>query len=185
MKRITLLFVSLILTTNIYANPGDIQGRDLDIWYIGAVGHVGLEQYENKIYEMIINKRKKSPWGYKNSHLLNSTIRSFKKYGGYWGARYWNGFENSSNSWRLHSYILPNAKLMYDIGADYTFTTNYKFSDGKIIRDKDTGKITKKIPLPGRFRCDTYIKSMYKTGGVNIDGLTIPYVVYNNMPKKR
>lgn len=178
----------LLVGSNAYSAPGDVQGRDLDYPIITAAGHIGLEQYGNKVYEMLTRKRT-SDWGYRHSGLFNNSVSSLKNYypagsdRNYWGAKYWEGFESPQHSWRLHDYILPNSKLMYEIGANYVYIAPHRHSSGTTTTYSN-GRVVK-TPYPGEYRCDSFVKSMYRTGGLNIYGNTIPATVYNNIPSNR
>lgn len=159
----------------------------MDYPIINGVGHIGLEQYGGKVYEML-NRKRTSDWGYRHSGLFNNSVSSFKNITPYWGAKYWRGFEYPQYSWRLHDYILPNTKLMHEIGADYTAFAPHRHSSGTTTTYSD-GRVVK-TPSPGKYRCDSLVNSMYRTGGLIISnypysGNLLPSTIYNTMPSKR
>jgi len=174
----------LLISSNIYSAPGDIHARDLDMRIGASLGHIGLEQYGGRIYEMLSSKRTSS-WGFRKSGLFNNPLSSIQS-SKYWGARYWKGFEYNKYSWRLHDYILPNAQLMYEIGAIYTRFAKSRHSRGTIYKNRKTGEIVRRVPNPGFYRCDSFVNSIYMTGGVRISsGLLTPTYIYNRMPSQR
>ena len=177
----------LLIGSNVYSAAGDVQGRDLDYPIINGVGHIGLEHYDAKLYEMLTKKRV-SDWGYRHSGLFNHSVSSFKDTSPYWGAKYWKGFESPQYNWRLHDYILPNTKLMYEIGADYTAFARHRHGSGTTTTYSDGSVI--RTPHPGKYRCDSLVNSMYITAGLIIaddaySGILLPLTVYNAMPNKR
>jgi|GEM_PF-5095624 len=182
-----LMFVTgvlLLTSSNIYSAPGDVHARDLDTRIGASLGHIGMEQYGGRIYEMLSSKRTSS-WGYRKSGLFSNPLSSIQT-SSYWGGRYWRGFDFSKHSWRLHDYILPNAKLMFEIGAKYTRFSKAMHSRGIIYKDRRTGKVVRRVPNPGFYRCDSFVNSIYLTGGVIISsGFLTPSYIYNRMPSQR
>lgn len=82
-----LMFVTgvlLLTSSNIYSAPGDVHARDLDTRIGASLGHIGMEQYGGRIYEMLSSKRTSS-WGYHKSGLFSNPLSSIQT-SSYWGA---------------------------------------------------------------------------------------------------
>lgn len=173
------MFIAIILCmgTQAYALSGDVHGRDLNITGLGWAGHTGVEAANGRILEML-NQRTVSKWGY-TSYLFKNTQNIFKSSSSYWGARYWKWLVDNQY-WRVYNYVVRNADYIEDIGANYTTTSWYHHP--KSYRDSN-GKWRIQV---GKYRCDTYVRSMYETGGIRFSSNTIlPKKVFNAFPDVR
>lgn len=178
MKKMTGLILSAcILSSTVVAYQGDIHGRDLSIPGFGWLGHTGVEASNGTILEML-NEEVKSKWGY-SSQLHKNSKNSFEQASTYWGAKY-SDYLLKYHLWRIRDYVVKNADFIEDVGANYTITTNhnhpYNFTDSR-------GRVGLKL---GKYRCDTYVKSMYRTGGIIINGIAVtPEIVHSAFKNKR
>jgi len=179
-KSIVLIFItSLILAYSAYANQGDVHGRDLNVKNLGWIGHIGIEDAGGKVIEMLGETTEKSDWGY-DSNLFKNSKSSFKEASPYWGAKYWSLLNSNNHYWRVKDYMIPNAEFIRQVGADYTLTTSwnhpYSYKDFR-------GNY--RIAL-GKYRCDTFVKSIYATGGVSFGNIVqLPKKIYDMLPDKR
>lgn len=168
----------LLMGSNAYSAAGDVQGRDLNIPILGSIGHIGLEG-NNSIYEMLGTTRV-SEFNLIDSGLYKNSVGNFKNSGTYWGSKYWDLLNSPQHHWRIIDYIVPNAHVMYRLGARYSYTAIPKHSAGIIYPNG-----SKALTTIGKYRCDSFIKSMYGTGGVGLGYTTLPSYIYNILPNKR
>jgi hypothetical protein len=178
-KKITALTFCAFATisTNINALQGDVHARDLNIPGLGWAGHTGVEAKNGNILEML-NKETTSSWG-NTSSLFKNSKSNFRSSSSYWGAKYWDWLVKNAY-WRLDSYVVRNADFVEDVGADYTTTSwynhPYTYKDSR-------GNWRLKL---GKYRCDTYVRSMYNTGGIRFpSSITTPRTTYNAFPNQR
>jgi hypothetical protein len=163
----------LLINNNAYSAAGDVHGRDLDVPILGSIGHIGLEG-NNSVYEML-GPTRVSEFNLRTSGLHKNSIRNFENSGNYWGV-----LNASQHRWRITDYIVPNAHVMYRLGAEYSYTAIPRHSQGMMYSD---GR--KRLTQIGAYRCDSFVKSMYGTGGVGIGYATLPNYIYNTLPNKR
>lgn len=177
-RLLPLVASSLLLGSNAYSAPGDVQGRDLDVPILGSIGHIGLEG-NNSVYEMLGSTRV-SEFNLIDSGLHKNSVGNFENSGTYWGSKYWNSLNSPQHRWRISDYIVPNAHVMYRLGARYSYTAIPKHSAGVVYSDG-----SKALTTIGKYRCDSFVKSMYGTGGVGLGSVTLPNYVYNILPNER
>jgi hypothetical protein len=168
----------LLVGSNVQSAPGDVQGRDLNVSILGSIGHIGLEG-NNSVYEML-GPTRSSEFNLRTSSLHKNSVGNFKNSGTYWGSKYSNLLNSSQHRWRITDYIVPNAHVMYRLGAEYSYTAIPRHSKGVIYSN---GR--KRLTKIGAYRCDSFVKSMYGTGGVSLGYVTLPKYIYNILPNKR
>jgi len=176
-----LLLLSTVISTcflsvaQVHALSGDVHARSLNIPGLGWAGHVGLEAMNGRILEMLDGNPITSGWGYE-SNLFKNNDMDFRTSSQYWGSRYWKYlFDNQF--WRISNYVLRNADYIEDIGAEYTFTARHHHPYNYIDENNRLRVQT------GKYRCDTYIYSMYMTGGIRFPFYTIlPRKVFYAFP---
>lgn len=174
----TVISTCFLSVTQVYALGGDVHARSLNITGLGWAGHTGLEALDGRILEMLEGNPTTSKWGY-DSYLFKNSKNSFFNSSQYWGARYWEHLVNTA-FWRISNYVVRNADFVEDVGADYTITARYNHPYN--YRDR-AGKLRLKL---GKYRCDTYVYSMYNTGGIRFPFYTIlPKKVFNVFPDIR
>ena len=174
----TVISMYMLSVTQVYGLGGDVHARSLSIKGLGWAGHTGLEALDGRILEMLEGNPTTSKWGY-DSYLFKNSKNSFHNSSQYWGARYWKHLVNTA-FWRISNYVVRNADYVEDIGADYTITARYNHPYN--YRDR-AGKLRLKL---GKYRCDTYVYSMYRTGGIGFPFSTIlPTKVFNVFPDIR
>nr|VFK39134.1 MAG: hypothetical protein BECKSD772F_GA0070984_10345 [Candidatus Kentron sp. SD]VFK39844.1 MAG: hypothetical protein BECKSD772E_GA0070983_100462 [Candidatus Kentron sp. SD]VFK79229.1 MAG: hypothetical protein BECKSD772D_GA0070982_10419 [Candidatus Kentron sp. SD] len=184
MKNLLISVAIFSLTIPLHTNAlqGDVHGRNLggsDDKNIvaGWLGHIGIESSDSKVLEML-GEKKISSWGHASQLHKNSKNR-FKTSSQYWGARYWNWLVRNQ-FWRVTNYIVPNADFIEDVGANYTTTV---FHNHPYYYKDSRGKWRLKL---GRYRCDTYTKSMYNTGGIGFGAIVqLPRKIYYAFPNQR
>ncbi len=181
MFKKSILVVSFVFSTllsgTLLASQGDVYARDLSIPGLGWAGHTGMKAKNGSILEML-NKNTTSGWGYSSSLFKNSES-SFKGSSPYWGAKYWSWLVNNAY-WRLDNYVVRNADFVEDVGAEYTITSRYNHPSSY----KDSrGNWRLKL---GKYRCDTYVRSMYNTGGIRFpSSVTTPRNLFSAFPDRR
>jgi hypothetical protein len=121
----------LLVGSNTYSAAGDVQGRDLNVPILGSIGHIGLEG-NNSVYEML-GPTRISEFNLRTSGLHKNSVNNFENSGTYWGSKYWNVLNSSQHRWRITDYIVPNAHVMYRLGAEYSYTIIPRHSEGVMI----------------------------------------------------
>lgn len=173
----TVISTCFLSVTQVYALGGDVHARSLNIPGLGWAGHVGLEALDSKILEMLDGNPIRSSWGHK-SNLYKNRYSDFVNSSHYWGARYWKLLAEKE-FWRISQFVVRNADYIEDIGAKYTISSHYyhpyRYNDSR-------GRVRVQR---GKYRCDTYIYSMYLTGGIRFPFYTIlPRKVFYVFPDR-
>ena len=135
---------------------GDCHGRDLHITNLGWIGHVGLESYNDSIYEMLTQETTAWESGLP-SNLWLSTLKSFQQSTVYWGNRWDSIYWAEANRWYLDVLEL-NMQFCDKVGCDYSYVAVYR--DPVILSESNN-----KTYYKGLYRCDTFVYRMYEIIG--------------------
>ena len=169
----SLVFSSSSFAGDPKASP-DIVGRNLSIWGLGAMGHVGM--WSGSSVVEVLNKP---------VVVQANTLQSFKDSDKYWGAKYGIGAAKGSNiiaaGWgqRLYNPSYTTTTLWREGGVTQNTCAQYRYGRCiKLVSSKSTAL----------FRCDTFVDFSFKKGSnaylVN-GGVILPRIVYNSMPSTR
>lgn len=139
------------------ASPADIVGRDLDLFGLGHVGHVGIWTGEHVIEALNIGG---------NAININS-LADFKSRTRYWGAAFLAGLENLAPqrmctdaacsyviTLNTRDAVVHNASLIQKIGADYTIADGY-ISARPACLPPACSRF--RHPVRGLYRCDKFV----------------------------
>ena len=164
----------------------DIVGRDLDIFLLGQLGHVGLWTGKN-----VLEALNSTP------AINENSLQNFKSRSQYWGAVYYPNWHllpydtmpskpTVPYIWNSHPpklVAVKRAELIRQIGATYTVspkTSAAQYQSCAVSRC--TG------PTPGVYRCDTYIKdalSKANVPGITFDITDTPSSLYSAYQERR
>jgi len=164
-------FLNLLVAGNPKAT-GDILGRDLNIYGLGWLGHVGI--WDGRRVLEVLNK---------NIVIQKNSLSSFKKASSYWGTRYGRGsrhYKVIRAGWRQRYY-----------SPTYVFSATWR--EGKYVRrwvwDRRYRRWRLKwVKQSAKFRCDSFVYYSYMKGiGVRLvaNNWITPRIIYNSMPKNR
>lgn len=172
-------FLSLSASTSFAGDPKaspDVVGRNLSIWGLGSIGHVGMWSGSNVVE--VLNKA---------TVIQSNSLSSFKASDKvYWGAKYGVGASNGakiiSSGWDQRNYSPSYTTTAYwqQGGVAQKVCTQYG-KNGSCVRW--TTSLSTAV-----FRCDTFVDfSFWKGNGSRLvaGGSILPFIVYNSMPKTR
>ena len=185
------------------SQPGAVVGRDLDIFGLGSLGHIGVYDGGN-IYEALNEG---------GNAIKYNSLANFKSRSRYWGVASTNipsysallcldtscrvdqanlfgaGWENVSSRYG----VVRRAYQIYVIGAQYTLGASYTRAEPRIY---STGGVTTSPSHQGLYRCDTFVVDLFETisigqtyaPGVWVNfvhemkyGLMLPTTIFNKL----
>ena len=179
MKRVLTAAAFACAATLVHAaNPwqnADMVGRDLNVPLLGSIGHVGL--WSGAVGYVIEMLDEATP-------LQQNTLANFKSRTSYWGASYYSSLMSRPNVQvcnniaycdNLISYapdyaLQWQASLWWAAGATYTTTVFYTHPQpgGWYTPESPPwgppAQPVYKGPTMGQFRCDTFVREVWRTG---------------------
>jgi len=167
-------------------DQSDIIGRDLNVPLLGAIGHVGLWTGDR-----VIEALNQTP------AIVQNTLQDFKSKSSYWGAVYYSNWNRlpavalPSQIMVPYNYVLYNAKaaavrraiLIQQIGATYTVSP---YIQEAFVQECHGLRCAG--PIPGKYRCDTFIKDTYLTagtGGLSFGATDTPWALWSTYTERR
>ncbi|WP_353172098.1 hypothetical protein [Acinetobacter rudis] len=150
-----------------------VVGRDLSVWGLGALGHIGLLASSNNIAQVM------NETDYVNV-VQNVTVANFKSADTYWGAHAKSSFKYAAG------YANATAQLnalatQQRLHVAYTLTSSTPNPAVQVCSTYNSkGQCTAYTWKKGSFRCDAYVKWLYeKTTNGSLGGMT-PNGSYNS-----
>ncbi|MGE8364361.1 hypothetical protein [Cupriavidus sp.] len=143
------------------SDAADVVGRNLDLWGIGSIGHVGIWS-GNHVIEAL-----NTP----GNAINTNTLADFKSRTRYWGSAFVAGLDrlpqqrmcsDAACSYLItlgmkHA-IVQNAKVIGQVGADYTVTDGY-ISARPACRPPMCASY--RPQMRGQYRCDKFVIDAY------------------------
>lgn len=143
------------------ADAADVVGRNLDIWGLGSVGHVGIWSGSHVIEALNVA----------GNAIKTNSLTDFKSRTRYWGAASVAGLDKlPQQRWcsdaacsylvnlSMKHAIVHNARLIGLVGADYTVTDGY-VSARPACRPPMCASY--RPPIRGLYRCDKFVIDAY------------------------
>ncbi len=157
-------------------NPGDVVGRDLSIPGFGFLGHIGIHDGSNNVYQVmneasVVQKvswdnfrSQDTPWPTLYPAIPNHTVKGcYADECIFWDPP----FGQQYLSFSAKQAMVERARQIQQIGADYTLTTSVIVAEPRMY-DQRAGR---RFPaIRGKYRCDTFVMDAFSYSHAIVGG---------------
>lgn len=173
MKKLLLTATLCMSSAYVSAAVGDVLGRDLSFYGLGALGHVGLLSSANSVAQVM------KETDYVNV-VQNVTVANFRNADTYWGSRARATFTFASGYSNATAQLTALANQQRPHVA-YTVLSSTPTPAVQVCSSMNAaGACTAYTWKKGSFRCDAYVKWLYeRTNNGALGGIT-PNGTYNS-----